>query len=257
MAEETKNSSIGRKIFFLHPSTLTQNQIISELAQEEFEVYVLKDEGKLRKALYLYPESILFASINEVMKESAWEELIRNIMGTQETSGVDVGIIASGIDESIRKKYTEQIKVLCGYTSIKSDFTTAIKQLIICLNNVNAKGRRKYIRMLIDKETNSTVNLPINGTYVNGAIKDISVVGFSCSFADDPSLTKNGLFGDIQLKLQSQLIKAEGIVFGSRMDGSEKVYVFLFTQRVDPSVRSKIRKYIQANLQNRMDKELK
>ena len=254
---ENVNTGVGRKIFFLFPSSITQNQIISELAQEEFEVYVVKDEARLRRALRSYPDSIVFASINEVLKESAWEELIKNIMNSPETKGVDIGVIASGNDESIKRKYTEEIKVLCGYTSIKSDFNTAVKQLMISLNNVNAKGRRKYIRMITDNEANTTVNLPINGTFVNGAIKDISVVGFSCAFAEDPSLTKNGLFGDIQLKLQSQLIKAEGIVFGSRMDGSEKVYVILFSQRVDPSVRTRIRKYIQSNLQNRMDKELK
>ena len=218
---------------------------------------MIKDEARLRRALRSYPDSILFASINEVLKESAWEELIRNIMNTPETKGVDIGVIASGTDDGVKRKYTEEMKVLCGYTSIKSDFNTSVKQLIIGLNNVNAKGRRKYIRMITDNETNTSVNLPINGTFVNGAIKDISVVGFSCAFTDDPALTKNGLIGDIQLKLQSQLIKAEGIVFGSRMDGSEKVYVILFSQRVDPSVRTRIRKYIQSNLQSRMDKELK
>jgi hypothetical protein len=49
----------------------------------------------------------------------------------------------------------------------------------------------------------------------------------------------------------------EGVVFGSRMDGNEKVYVVIFTQRIDPEVRTKIRKYIQQNLQNKMDEELK
>jgi hypothetical protein len=132
-----------------------------------------------------------------------------------------------------------------------------VKQLITILNTVNAKGRRKYIRVIMEKETNITVNLPLNGTFVNGTIKDISVVGFSCSFADDPGLAKNRRFGDIQLRLQTQLLKAEGIVFGSRMDGEDKVYVILFTQRIDPDVRSRIRKYIQTTLQTRMDIELK
>jgi hypothetical protein len=49
----------------------------------------------------------------------------------------------------------------------------------------------------------------------------------------------------------------EGIVFGSRTDhGGEKVYVILFTQRIDPDVRIKIRKYIQQNLQNKMNADL-
>jgi hypothetical protein len=97
----------------------------------------------------------------------------------------------------------------------------------------------------------------MNGTFVNGIIKDISVVGLSCSFTDDPKLAKNSLYGDIQIRLQTQLLKAEGIIFGSRMDGDEKVYVILFTQRIDPDARIRIRKYIQSTLQSRMDNELK
>ena len=256
MAENDKDSLLGKKIFFLYPSALVQNQVISELAQEEFEVYMIKDENKIYQALKTYKESIFFASINEAMKESAWVELIQKIQKTSDTSSTSIGIIASSNDDNIKRKYTELLTLQCGYTVVKSDIGLATKQLSIILNAVNAKGRRKYIRMLIDKETNATINLPMNGTFINGSIQDISVVGFSCVFPDDPGLKKNSLFGDLQLRLQSQLLKAEGIVFGSRKDGSEEVYVFLFSQRTDPSVRAKVRKYIQGYLQNKMDGEL-
>ena len=257
MAENDINFSLGRKIFFLHPSAFTQNQIIEELAQEEYEVYVFRDEAKLRQCLYKYPDSILFASINEVMKESAWEELLIKILDKPETSGVDIGIIATGSDEAIKLKYQNNFNPRCGYTVIKSDYAEAIKQLNHLLNGVNAKGRRKYIRLAMEKESNTTINIPIGGAFVNGLIKDISVVGFSCSFPEDPELAKNKLLTDIQIRLQAQLIKAEGIVFGSRMGGGEKIYVFLFTQRVDPNVRTRIRKYIHTTLQSRMDHEFK
>jgi len=256
MAEGDNSGSFGKKIFFLHPSAFVQNQVISELAQEEFEVYILKDEAKLRQAIGLYPDSIVFASINETMKEDAWDKFVKTILGGENNS-VKVGIIASTNNEELKKKYLGQYKVQCGFTVVKSDHTEAVKQLIEILNGVDAKGRRKFLRILMDNDSKATVNLPMNGTYVNGIIKDISVVGFSCVFEVDPNLTKNGLFNDIQIRLQSQLIKAEGIVFGSRMDGEEKCYVVLFSKRIDPSVRTKIRKYIQSSLQHNIEKELK
>jgi len=257
MAESDNSGSLGKKVFFLHPSAVVQNQVVSELAQEEFEVYTLKDEAKLRQAIKLYPNSIVFASINEIMKEDAWDKLVRDIMGAPENDSIKIGIIASVNNDETRKKYVEQYKVPCGFTVIKSDFAEAVKQFINILNAADAKGRRKFLRLIMDNESNTTVNLPINGNYVNGLIKDISVVGFSCIFEVDPNLTKNGLFSDIQIRLQSQLIKAEGIVFGSRTDGTVKSYVILFSKRTDPSVRTKIRKYIQSSLQHNMEKELK
>ena len=257
MPENEKISLLGRKIFFLLPSALTQNQIIPELAQEEFEVYIIKDENKLRQALKKYPDSIMIASINEAMKEDVWEKIIRGIKENSETSAVDIGIIASLTDDSLKQKYLGQYKINCGFTVIKSDVNVAIKQLVVALNNVSAKGRRKYVRMMMESETNATVNLPMNGTFINGVIKDISAVGFSSTFVEAPGLKKNSLYADIQLRLQSQLLKAEGIVFGYRAADAESVYVFLFTPRVDPSVKSRVRKYIQNHLQTRMDAELK
>jgi len=256
MAESDNSGSLGKKIFFLFPSAFVQNQVVSELAQEEFEVYILKDEAKLQQALGLYPDSIVFASINETMKEEAWDKLVRDIMGKPENDSVKVGIIASVNNEEIRAKYVDQYKVQCGFTVVKSDFAEAVKQLINILNGVDAKGRRKFMRVVMDKDSKTTVNFPVNGAYINGIIKDISVVGFSCFFDEDPKLAKNSLFGDIQIRLQSQLIKAEAIVFGSRMDDTVKCYVFLFSKRIDPSVRTKIRKFIQSCLQHNMEKEL-
>ena len=251
------SGTLGKKIFFLHPQAFIQNQVVSELAQEEFEVYVVKDEVKLRNMLRKFPDSIVFASINEVLKESAWEEWIRGVMSNPETKGVSIGVLVSINDDELKQKYTEQIKVQCGCTFVKSDLNTLLRTMITILNSVNAKGRRKYLRAIMDNDVNATVNIPHNGAYVNGTIKDISVVGFSCSFIEDPELTKNSFFPDIQIRLQSQLLKVEGIVFGSRMDGNEKVYVVIFTQRVDPNMKSRIRKFIQMTLQARMDDEIK
>jgi len=256
MADDVSTNSMGRKVFFLHPSALLQNRIIDELAQEEFEVYVIKNELKIKQALELYPDSILLASINEALKESAWIELIQGIHDDPSVGKVDIAFIASTSDEETMKRYTDRFDFNCGYVVVKSDIEKAIKQIVAVLNGVNAKGRRKFMRLVTDKD-NTTVNLPVNGTFKNGNIKDISTVGFSCVFSEDPVLAKNGFHGNIQLKLQGQLLKVEAIVFGFRADDNEKVYVFLFTKRVDGDIQSKIRKYIQTNLQSKMDGELK
>jgi len=257
MTENDNSLSLGRKIFFLHPQVFIQNHIITELAQEEFETYISKDEAKLRRIFKKYSDSIVFVNANNGMKEGALETWIKTVMVDRDTTGVDIGVIASTEDANLRHKYTGQIKVRCGYTVLKPDIPAMIKQLTDILNSVNAKGRRKYIRAVTGKEVNTTVNLPLNGTFVHGVVKDISTVGFSCSFSDDPGLTKNSLFTDMQLRLQTQLLKAEGIVFGSRMDGDEKIYVILLTQRTSPDVRTRIRKFIQSFLQSRIDNEFK
>jgi len=229
--------------------------MIEELAQEEFEVYLAKNELKLRQLLKKYSDSIVFANISEGMKESGWEAWIKSV--TENIAAVDVGVIAAAENPTLKLKYLKQLNVRCGFTVMKPDISAVIKQLEEILASANAKGRRKYVRALTGDETNITVNLPANGGFVNGAIKDISSVGFSCSFSEDPNLTKNSSITDMQIRLKTQLVKAQGLVFGSRMEGLEKIYVVLLSPHTSPDVHTKIRKFIHAHLQSKMDSELK
>ena len=241
----------------MHPTAVVQNKIIAELVQQEYEVYMVKDHNALKRVLAKYPDSIVLADINEQMPEKDWEGWIQGIMNTPETSSTIIGIVSANDSEELRHKYLDSIHIKGGYTPIKSDLDHTIKQIMETLNKLESKGRRKYLRATTEREAMTTVNLPLNGAFINGRIRDISVVGISCTFDSEPELVKNTLFKDIQVKLQSILLNVEGIVFGSRVDDNAKIYVILFTQRIDPVVRTKIRKYIQQNLQSKMDAELK
>ncbi|MDR2552415.1 MAG: PilZ domain-containing protein [Treponema sp.] len=248
---------VGKKIFFIHPSVFVQNDIIGELAQQEYEVYIARDEQKLQRVLRKYPGSIVFASIEETLSPGKWETWIRQIMTDKAAGDVPIGVLSNTGNEDFRRLYLNTLKVPCGFISLRTDASAVTKTLLEILKTADAKGRRKYIRADTRGETMTTINFPCNGDLVNGEIRDISVVGLSCVFSEDPELEKNALFSDIQIKLQSALLKAEGIVFGSRMEGNEKIYVLVFTQKIDPAVRTKIKTYIQKNLQSRMDAELK
>ena len=244
----------GKKVFFLYPTVSIQNQIITELIQQEFEVYVSRDCTRLARALKRYPDSIVFANIDDGIKPAEWEKWIATLRTA--LPNVCVGVFSASNDESKRDKFINDLHVKCGYIGLKVDMTKAVAVVLEILNKMDIKGRRKYLRASTEREATATVNIPLGGDYLNGAVKDISVVGISCIFENDPGLAKNELVKDIQIRLQTMLIKVEAVIFGSRVDGHQKIYVLIFTQRIDPDVRVKIRKYIQHNLQCKMDPEI-
>lgn len=246
----------GKKIFFLYPTAVVQNRIITELVQLEYEVYIARNRERLRKAIKKFPDAIIFVDINEQMTEKEWEAWITGMMEAKDTSGVSIGIITANDDEQTKRKYLLALKVRCGYTVLGHDLKKAIIHIISVLDSVDSKGRRKYLRANIEKGSNTTLNLLLSGSFVNGQINDISAVGISCTLEGNPEIPKNSLFKDIQIKLQTSLLKVEGIVFGSRVESRQSIYVILFTQRIDPDVRIKIHEYIQKNLQKKMDFEI-
>jgi hypothetical protein len=246
---------IGKKIFFLYPAVAVVQQIIPELVQEEFEVYSSKNYAALAHTLEKYPDAIVFVNIDEGIAEAEWAKWIGELTG--KLPNINIGIFSSNSDEALKNKYLNELKVKCGYLILKLDMNKSIGKVVEILNGLNAKGRRKFIRAAIEGDANATLNIPHGNDFVHGNIKDISVVGISCTFDKDPELTKNALLKNIQVKLQSTLLKVEAVVFGSRMmNEQEKVYVLILSARTDPEVRKKIRTYVQACLQSKMDKEI-
>ena len=248
----------GRKVFFLHPSAFVQNTIIEPLVQQEFEIYMVKDETKIPKILKKYPDSVVFACIDEVLTPKQWEEWVIQHRATPSASEMELGVLSNTNNDDVRKLYVETLKVPCGFIPIKPD-TKAIKALIEVLNTLKAKGRRKYVRADTQHEAMTTINLPVGDSFVTGEIRDISVVGLSCTFSKELDVNKNAIFHDIQLKLQSALIKVEGILFGSRTEEGEVpqiIYVFLFSPKTDAAIKAKIRTFIQKRIQALMDIEI-
>jgi hypothetical protein len=257
MDQENSVEILGKKIFFLYPAALVLNEVVEELVQEEYEVYTSRDEGALKKILAKYPDSVVFVNIAEQLSEEQWEVWIREVMSDPVTEKTAIGILTPGMNEGLRHKYVDTLKVRCGYIQVRTDSRTLIKQVLAALKAAGARGLRKYIRATPDNEAASAINCPLNNEYVKGTIKDISSMGLSCVFQEDPGLEKNSLCQDVQIKLQSMLLKIEGIVFGFRLDGDTKIYVIVFTQRTDPAVRTKIRIYVHNVMQARLDAEFK
>ena len=258
--EDTKKSSsansinAGRKIFFLYPTPSTVNQVITELIQNEYEAYSAKDHTRLARSLKKYSDSIIFVNIDEKMPVTEWEKWINSVYTI--APDTKLGIFSSKNDEEFRDKFIKTHNISCGFQMLKNDMSKITEVILEMMNVMNVKGRRKYLRASAERDGNATINIPSGGDFINGIVKDISVVGISCVFEQDPVLSKNSLLKDVQIKLQSVLLNVETILFGSRSEAEEKIYVMLFTQRVGSEVRIKIRKYIQQSLQRKMDAEI-
>ena len=254
--DDINTTPMGKKVFFLHPSVFVQNTVIEPLILMEFEVYLIKDETKILKLLKKYPDSLVFASINEALDPQQWEAWMRQVKNTPALKEVSIGVISNTNNDNVRKLYLDIFKVDCGFIPVKQDKDRVIKIMADVLNAAEAKGRRKYVRTSTRGESKTTINLPVGDGYCTGDIYDISIVGLSCVFNDDITLQNKTVIHDIQIRLQGSLLKVDGILYGSRIEERRNVYVILFSPKTDFSIKSKIRMFIQKRLQSAIDEEM-
>ncbi len=248
--EEKK--SLGKKIFFLYPHSVIQDELISTLIQHEFEVYFLKDHTKAYNLLKKFGNSICFINIDETLAQPEWETYIKKLQSDPEIKGVQIGILSYNNDRELIKKYLMEIRIKCGFIQLKLGVAESTKIILKTLEANEAKGRRKFVRANCENDSRVTFNVKYNGDLYSGNIIDISSIGMACSFDSDPDVKKNSLLREIQLKLRGTLIGIDGIVIGKR-DTTPKTYVLIFDSKTDAIAKAKIRKFINAALQRYID----
>ncbi|MBN2051641.1 MAG: PilZ domain-containing protein [Spirochaetales bacterium] len=247
--DETLN--LGKKTFFLYPHSVIQDELIEELLDDEYEVYMLKDHEKALKVLKTFSGSICFINIDEGLKEPEWEEYIQKLMAGPETSSTLVGILSYNSDKGLMQKYLMDLGVQGGYIRLKLGMEESAAIIRKTLEANEARGRRRYVRAICEHDSLSVVNITSLSGSLTGNILDISSVGISCSFQEDPQFNKNTLLKDIQLVLRGARIKTSGVVLGYRDDTVRK-YVILFRELAKDG-KKKIRKYIYSTLQQSIE----
>ena len=243
---------LGRKVFILYPHSVIQDELLSTLISQEYEVYLLKDHKRALKLLELFKDSIIFINIDDRLSEEEWEEYIRAIIRNPALKKVRVGILSYNNDTALKQKYLMEIGVPCGFIRLKLGLAQSEKIILAALKANEARGRRKYVRVPCNRDEGAQFNIRLNESVFSGKIIDISSIGMAVHFTTDPGLPKNSLLEGIQLRLRSNLVNLKGVVIGFR-EGHPRKYVIIFSPGTPAAEKEKIRRYIINSLQNSIE----
>ncbi len=245
----------GKKVFFLYPASVIQNEMVLEIVHAEYAVYLLSEHAKVPRLMARYPDSILFINLDEGMKEPEWEVFIRNLQKDPETATVRIGILTYNNNPELAQKYLMDLSVPCGFIKLSLGLKKSTEILLKALEANEARGRRRYLRVTC--QDNATFNVVVGDKTRSGRIVDISSVGMACLFENSVAIPVRTKLVDIQLKLKGVLAKVSAVVFGTRPVEGGLMYVLLFDLAPSGDTKQKIRVYIQQNLQASMEAEIK
>ncbi len=243
----------GKKVFFLYPQSVIQDELITFLLKNEFEVYFLNDHQKAIRLFRKFNNSLCFINIDDGLKEDEWENYIKSLKADPATKGVQIGILSYNNDPDLIQKYLMDVGVECGFVQLKLGVKQSTDIILKVIEVNEAKGRRKFVRVNCENDPKVLLNFSHKEYSYKGQIIDISSVGVACRFPETVSVDNKTILHKIQLNLKGSLIQTDGIILARRSD-NEKILIIVFNPRPKESELEKIHRFIHKILQKEMDK---
>jgi hypothetical protein len=245
--------NFGKKVFFLYPPSIVDEQLLEIILQAEYEVYLLNDHTKIQRFLHQYPDSVIYINIDHKLKEKEWQDLVSKLKNDPDTENLIIGILTHNPNKELAEKYLMEIGVTGGYIKLRIGVKESIKTILTTLQAFEAKGERKFVRADCSG-AKATFNLNYKGRRYEGHISDISAAGFAGTFNGSPDFGANTLLRDTQLNLKGTLVKAPLSIMGSREIDGILNYIFIFDKHMEPYQVNKVRGFVHKTLQANIKK---
>jgi hypothetical protein len=222
------SNAFGKKVFFLYPPPVLV-EVAELLAKNEYEVYLVYDHRRLRKALSATGESILFINIDQTPDGMTWEGYVRDLHCDGACKDVGVGIVTlSDIDPAIREKYILELQVPCGFVVLKLGTAKTIEILLKTLEANEARGKRKYVRAICPPDS-GRCNVEHEGRMIYGDIADISSAGMAVAFHEQMRMRPGTVLRKLSILVKGVRLLVDGFVASEkRSESGMQVLIIMF-----------------------------
>lgn len=240
----------GRRVLFVDPPSVIQEQMIQFLVTAQHEAAIVKDPRKIMQVIRRFPGSIVYFNIDSRLPPGALEQIVRGVIHTRDDHGADVGILSYNENAELARRYLMDLGVSCGYVVLSLGFEKSARIVLKALEAVEAQGKRKYVRVR-PPQGKAALNIAYSGGYVDGRIVDISAVGIAAALDTDVPVGTE--LENVQLKLWGTLLTVSARVAGTRAAPEGTITVLLYDEITDGARRGKIYGFLKRVMQHEVD----
>ena len=133
----------GRKVFFLYPHSVLNEELLVEILENEYEIYCIRDHEAAARVAAAWPGSIVFVNIDEGLRELQWEAWIRHLIDAPETASTRLGIMTYNPNPELAHKYLMELMIPCGFIQLKLGLAEGKRIILKTLEANEARGRRR------------------------------------------------------------------------------------------------------------------
>lgn len=243
----------GRRVVFVDPPSVIQEQMIHVLVTAQYEAAILKDPKRIEAVLRRFPNAIVYFNVDSHMAQPALEKLVRSVVDGKPRHGADVGILSYNPNPELARLYLMEIGASCGYITLNIGLEKSARIIIKALEAAEARGDRRFVRVRVPAGKGS-INVNIGGSAISGTVLDISEAGMACQL--DRVFPIGTTFDDIQLRLWGNIVRVSGTIAGTRSSPEGLIVVLMFDRIDDAPARSKLYAFLKRVMQHEVDSVL-
>lgn len=176
-----RNIVTNRKVFFLHPQAVVQDELVRALVAENFEAYLLRNHVSARMILRDFPDSILLVQTDSGLEEQKWIEYADGLKANPFFSGLTICVLSVSGDDEIRKFYLERsASFSCGFSYGGYNFAVTYPRIKEMLERERANPPGISIKGTVPESLNASVVFTRDHNRYEGRLREISISGLTC-----------------------------------------------------------------------------
>ena len=256
---EKENAHIfGRKIFFVCSTFTLNTNIILRLMQQEYEVYKIDEPRLLKNLLKLDPNAIVCINADSHFVPAVWYNFISSFEHDPEFESCDFAVFSAKLKGSAKLRFEQGLKLKAGFFSLDKNFGEIMSGVIEKLENLKAKGLRKFVRL------NCTGDKSAEAYFINGNMMykmnfvDISSIGVGLIIPSKyaSAVRVNSVIQGLTLVLGNKQLKVNAKIHTIKAIQNGILAVLIFTPDTPDSFRNFVRTYICEELQKRLNNKM-
>ncbi len=252
---QNEKEFLGRKVFFLNPPMLFEDEVVEKLRVMEYEVYSVREYNKMRNFLTLNAGSIVFITPNDMLTPGGWKNFISVIEADNAVFGpVDVGVIMHKMAESATRSFITGLKLKGGVMQLEAGNDLLFQQIVKSLDALKAHGLRKNVRADCMNDKTAEV-YSLKGTkMLRFKIIDISSAAIATKFPANfgNEIFENMLIPDARVNIGRAYVNASLIISAIKPVGDNLLVIFTYGASTSPDAMKKIRGYVGERLKLNM-----
>ncbi len=255
------------KIYFINPIELL-DVVINTLLEMEYETYQLDDPDKY-KLLKIVPNdirNIIYFCLRNKLEVPKWLEFVEDVKKIEGTHNLLGCFYFDHLDNGSIRQFLQENVAMISFSDVKTNPLLMMKKV---LQYFEAKGKRRYIRVLATGISEAYFYTKDKNEPIIGKIIDISRQAFSCRIPEENriDIKVNQFYKNTLLILKGARIKVDVKVIGFSKD-DPGLYVFkfcnvelkagkvIFTETVPSDVLYKVHSYIKECLKENMRQQI-